>query len=112
VYAGPVSFLSEPPLNSSVIFTSCWKRRHPNINDFADVCVRVQVRCPSCQSLHLIADNLGWFEEKGRKCIISFLDVGPGCYLLAFETLQFFVTVYGAKRPHTFGTASLAHGVC
>ena len=26
----------------------------------------VLVQCPSCKSLHLVADNLGWFDKKNR----------------------------------------------
>jgi hypothetical protein len=29
------------------------------------VCL-LQVRCPGCQKLHLVADHLGWFGDKVR----------------------------------------------
>lgn len=35
----------------------------------------VLVRCPGCQSLHLIADNLGWF---GETCNVEELMAGKG----------------------------------
>jgi protein import protein ZIM17 len=31
----------------------------------------VLVECPGCQNRHLIADNLGWFEQRGESRTIE-----------------------------------------
>ena len=30
----------------------------------------VVIRCPGCDNLHLIADNLGWFGQ-GKRCVLN-----------------------------------------
>ncbi|KAM3184608.1 hypothetical protein ACTXT7_008012 [Hymenolepis weldensis] len=52
--------------NMSIIFTCnvCKNRTQKFFSKLAYTKGLVIIRCPSCQSLHLIADNLGWIKEK------------------------------------------------
>ncbi|KAL5110675.1 DNL-type zinc finger protein [Taenia crassiceps] len=60
----PTSVTTEK--NMSITFTCnvCKTRTQKFFSKLAYTRGLIIIRCPSCQSLHLIADNLGWIKEK------------------------------------------------
>jgi hypothetical protein len=44
----------------------CETRSHRTMSRHAYTKGIVLVECPGCQSRHLLADNLGWFEQRGE----------------------------------------------
>ncbi|KAL5966739.1 DNL-type zinc finger protein [Taenia solium] len=60
----PTSVISEKSMNITFTCNVCKTRTQKFFSKLAYTRGLVIIRCPSCQSLHLIADNLGWIKEK------------------------------------------------
>ena len=75
------SSLSQVPGTLHMVFTCrvCCTRSAKSFSKQAYQHGVVVVRCPGCQNLHLVADNLGWFGQ-GKRCVQSSLSL-PHKYL-------------------------------
>lgn len=61
------------PGHFQIMFTCnvCETRNSKRISKQAYYNGVVVIRCPGCDNLHLIADNLGWFGQ-GKRCVLHY----------------------------------------